>query len=322
MKAAAGKKVDEPSLSAAPFESAITRWRGLTRSFGRATLLAMPKAERAKWIEHPSFSRFRVFSCGYFERASGHRWERDGLAEGILIYCVAGRGVFEFEDKRWAVLPGNVLYCYPLTHHIYAADFDDPWSLYWMHLSGPALNEYIRMAGLSMTKPVIHIGQRAEVIDLFCSLLKLYQPIPTEAEWLATVSCAQHILSHVALASQQGSAMSEHDAGIQAVIAHMETCLNSDLKLTHFAQHAGLSPSYFCKVFKTLTGRSPMDHFNRLKIREACSLLSTQDTTVKEVASRLGFHDPYYFSRLFKKLVGLSPDRFRQAQRGNHKRTR
>jgi len=322
VKLAVEKIAFELDPSSLPFESEITQWRAITRSFGRATFLAIPESERTKWIGHPSLSRFRVFSCGYFEKASGHRWERDGLAEGVLIYCVAGRGLFEFEDKRWAVLPGNVLYCFPLTHHAYAADRDDPWSLYWMHLSGPALNEYIRMTGLSKTNPIIHIGQRAEVINLFSSLFKLYQPIPTEAEWLATVTCAQHILAHVALASQQDPAMSQHEAGIQAVIAHMEACLGSNLKLAHFAEYAGLSPSYLCKVFKMLTGRSPMDHFNRLKIREACSQLSTRDTTVKEVASCLGFHDTYYFSRLFKKFVGLSPDHFRQAQRANYKRTR
>ncbi|MCB0166075.1 MAG: helix-turn-helix transcriptional regulator, partial [Anaerolineae bacterium] len=65
------------------------------------------------------------------------------------------------------------------------------------------------------------------------------------------------------------------------------------------------------RVFKKKTGYAPIDYFIRLKIQKACELLETTDQQVSEIGHSLGYPDIYYFSRLFKKVVGLSPRQYR-----------
>ena len=70
---------------------------------------------------------------------------------------------------------------------------------------------------------------------------------------------------------------------------------------------SGLSIPHFSLLFKLKTGCCPVDFFNRLRIQKACQRLITTDLSVKEVAFSLGYTDPYYFSRSFKKTMGVSP---------------
>uniref|UniRef100_UPI00262A74C7 helix-turn-helix transcriptional regulator n=1 Tax=uncultured Alcanivorax sp. TaxID=191215 RepID=UPI00262A74C7 len=60
------------------------------------------------------------------------------------------------------------------------------------------------------------------------------------------------------------------------------------------------------------TGQTPMQAFQRIKVSHACYLLDITEETVVQIAARLGYDDPYYFSRLFKKQMGVSPQQYRR----------
>lgn len=89
---------------------------------------------------------------------------------------------------------------------------------------------------------------------------------------------------------------------------------NLDKKLTipQMAAYAGYSPSYFYRKFLQETGYAPMDYFIRLKISSACMYLIKTDLKINQVAQLLGYTDAYYFTRIFTKIVGLSPTDFRK----------
>ena len=85
---------------------------------------------------------------------------------------------------------------------------------------------------------------------------------------------------------------------------------------TDLSAMAGLSVSHYSAVFKRQTGYAPMDYFIRLRMHQACQLLDTTELSVKEVADRLGYEDPLYFSRVFKSLHDLSPSEYRTLRKG------
>ena len=64
-------------------------------------------------------------------------------------------------------------------------------------------------------------------------------------------------------------------------------------------------------MFKKRTGYSPLTYFNLLKIRKACELINTTDMKLTQISFKLGFDDQFYFSRLFSKIMGMSPRAYR-----------
>jgi len=81
------------------------------------------------------------------------------------------------------------------------------------------------------------------------------------------------------------------------------------------ARHAGLSVAHFSQLFKRQTGYSPVDYFIHAKIQHACFLLDTTPLSVSDIGLRLGYKDPYYFSRIFRKVMGVSPRAYRISER-------
>ena len=82
------------------------------------------------------------------------------------------------------------------------------------------------------------------------------------------------------------------------------------------ARDANLSSSHLAAVFKKRTGFTVLDFFIRLKIQRACFLLDTTDQSVKAIAADLGFDDPLYFSRCFRRVHDSSPTQYRALRKG------
>ena len=71
-----------------------------------------------------------------------------------------------------------------------------------------------------------------------------------------------------------------------------------------------LSPTYLSRTFKETTGYSVIEFFNKIKIDKAKELIIEGNKKIKEVAQTLGFTDEFYFSRIFKRIEGISPSEF------------
>lgn len=82
-------------------------------------------------------------------------------------------------------------------------------------------------------------------------------------------------------------------------------------KIKRYAEASGVSESNFYLYFKAWANKSPVDYRNEIRINAARSMLTNSDLSISEIAARTGFDDPYYFSRVFKKLTGVSPRAFR-----------
>jgi AraC-like DNA-binding protein len=111
-----------------------------------------------------------------------------------------------------------------------------------------------------------------------------------------------------------GSLTIAHD--LTKSIEFMRANVARSLTLQELSRQAGLSPTRFSALFREQTGSSPVDHHIRLRMQAACHYLDTTALRVKEVAAKLGYDDPYYFSRIFQKTLGCSPLAYRRSVKG------
>jgi transcriptional regulator GlxA family with amidase domain len=98
---------------------------------------------------------------------------------------------------------------------------------------------------------------------------------------------------------------------IHETVLYMQSELHKALTVEDMAKKNNLSASHFSSLFRKATGMSPLDYFIHLKLQKACLLLYSTETKIKKVAGAIGYDDPYYFSRLFKKHMKLSPEQYR-----------
>ena len=102
---------------------------------------------------------------------------------------------------------------------------------------------------------------------------------------------------------------------LNKVRRYMETHYDKDISLETVAAHVGLSPYYFSKRFKQRTGINFVDALTTIRVEKAKQLLRTTDMSLKEICYKVGYRDPNYFSRVFKKAVAITPSQFRRKHR-------
>ena len=100
---------------------------------------------------------------------------------------------------------------------------------------------------------------------------------------------------------------------LKDVLSYIRKNIDKNITLEELAQVSGMSPRYFCRVFKSMTGRTPIEYVNYYRIETASQMLITTGESVTDIALNCGFNDMSYFSKMFKKLKGISPSKFRQA---------
>jgi YesN/AraC family two-component response regulator len=93
---------------------------------------------------------------------------------------------------------------------------------------------------------------------------------------------------------------------VENIIQYMHQNINNRVTLTELAEIVQLSPTYLSRAFKETTGYSVIEFFNKIKIDKAKELIIEGNKRVKEVARALGFTDEFYFSRIFKRIEGIS----------------
>jgi transcriptional regulator GlxA family with amidase domain len=103
----------------------------------------------------------------------------------------------------------------------------------------------------------------------------------------------------------------KHDPLDQS-IDFMKEHIAARCTVEELASRLHMSTSHYTAQFKRKTGMSPMDYFIRMKVQYACQLLSQSDLLIKEVAGKIGYEDPYHFSKIFKKVTGKSPVQYKE----------
>jgi AraC-like DNA-binding protein len=109
-------------------------------------------------------------------------------------------------------------------------------------------------------------------------------------------------------------APASHD--LQGSVTHIIQHCAKPLTRDGLARQAGLSVAHFPLLFQRQTGASPVQFLIQQRMRLACRLLDTTSFTIREIADKVGYEDPYYFSRLFSKTRGHSPREYRKMRKG------
>ena len=115
---------------------------------------------------------------------------------------------------------------------------------------------------------------------------------------------------------QQVAPRRESDAAslAESVRVYLQENYDKQVDFSALAESLAVSAPYLSKLFHEQTGISPMRYLTDLRMRQAKKFLADSSLTVREIAVRVGYPDPFHFSRSFKNAVGISPAQFREEQ--------
>jgi len=254
---------------------------------------------------------------GYYPNADGHRMARLEHRDNLLIYCTAGRGMVEVGSQVLPVVSGDALLLPEGSHHRYRADANNPWSIYWVHFEGTLAAKFIgTVRGGKRFAPVLAVGTHARLIADFETLIDTRKTGYNRRSFVHAANLLRQMLTYLSAVAPVIEAKQRHNMDLEGIHALMEEKLHGQLDLATLASHANLSKYHFSSKYKSLTGHSPIQHFLHLKMERACYLLDVSGISIKDVSLTLGYEDSYYFSRLFKKIIGVAPKQYRNLKRG------
>lgn len=235
------------------------------------------------------------------------------ILDDYSLMCITqGQGMLHtVETGKLSVNTGDVLLLFPGVWHNYRPDESTGWTEYWILFNGVQADRMIEHDVISTNSPVIHIEDNEDIEELFAQLISIACSQPTPPNPVMS-SLVLHILARALAATTIGS--TKKDSEIQRAKYYLEEHVNRDIDFEDLAISLGLSYRHFRRLFKDFTGVSPKHYHNLVRINRAKDLLVEPLMRINEAAARLGFTDPYYFSRLFRKHTGLSPRQWRSTR--------
>jgi AraC-like DNA-binding protein len=264
-----------------------------------------------------------VSTVGYEEILPGEPYPTKGHADGYyfdlkqgrtlneyqLLYNPEGEGIFESAHiPPTRLKAGDMFLLFPGEWHTYHPDPYIGWKSHWIGFKGRNMDDRVKAGFLKPEKPIYHIGYSSVIESLY---RKAYESAVEEAAYSQQLMAGivNHLIGKM-YSLERNIELGKNQTQVNMVAKarlRIRESLESSLTIQEVAEELGVSYSNFRKLFKEYTGLSPATYQQELRLLRAKELLTTTDLSIKEIAYRLNFESPDYFSSKFKAKMGYKP---------------
>ena len=280
----------------------------------------LPEQLLEAYSQDPLIGHLYIRKIGYFPHVKYHYVQKEkGCDYVMLIYCTDGKGWYQIDGNTYEVHQNEYIIIPKDKPYAFGADEAEPWTIYWIHFKGDLCTHF--QPAFPNPKPVLP-GEHSRLQDRLQFFEEIYHAFSMayikEYMIFASLSLYAFLASFICLESYRGvvSQNNERLSFSGKVIHYRQENVQHNLSLTQLAAYFHYSPSHFSMLFQHETGVSPINYFLRLKIQKAFQYLELTNLKLTEISTLLGFEEPAYFSRLFRKIMNISPSQYRQNEIG------
>jgi AraC-like DNA-binding protein len=243
-------------------------------------------------------------------------WESGRILDEFhFVLITDGLGVFESKTAgSTRINDGDGFLLFPGEWHRYKPIKEEGWTEKWIGFSGRIPELVINDIFFSKKDPVIRNCANVHVNNRFDILFQLIEKEPFGFQRLASGVCLQ-LLAELFQAKQNIKEADNQNTLFLKAKNLIHTEINGQINFYKMAEKFDMSYSKFRRDFKNHTGMAPLQYQLLLKIEKSKELLVKTDLKAKEIAFQMGFESDYYFSRIFKQKVGMTPVQFRLKRR-------
>lgn len=258
-----------------------------------------------------------VGSCGTYRLYTHPKlptFRPRGRLDFQLLYVASGKTHFYFEEgKDTVVSAGNMVLYRPKEPQKYVYYGSEQAEVYWVHFTGSNVRNILKSYGITNDMRIIPAGTLLEYSRIFKQMiLELQQCRAGYEELLAMLLRQIFIIINRQLTKERTLKSDYLDTEMELALEYFNTNYNKDLNIEDYAASRGMSVSWFIRTFKQYTSTTPMQYIVTLRITNAQMLLETTNYNVTEIGNFVGYDNPLYFSRIFKKQKGFSPSEYRK----------
>lgn len=256
-----------------------------------------------------------VGSCGTYRLKTRPKlptyWQK-GRKDYQILYVANGKTHFWFDGKEEIVSAGHMVLYKPEEIQKYVYYLEDNPEVFWIHFTGSDVKNILAYHGISLDEHVFYCGVLPDYKALFRKIiqeLKLcrygYEDYIASLfnDILLLVDRQQH---------EQKKATGDVQEQIERAAAYFNENYNTKISIDDYAESLHISTNWFIHNFKQYAGMSPAQYILSLRMVNAQSLLERTTYNIKEISEIVGYENPLYFSRVFKKEIGKSPAQYRK----------
>ena len=256
-----------------------------------------------------------VTSCGTYRLKTVKRlptWRPKGRLDYQLLYIVSGKGHFYFHGEDRVVYAGRMVLIQPRQEQRYEYFGEDKTEVYWVHFTGSDVKNILRSYNIPMDDPIFYSGASSTYSYLFKEMIHELQDCKIGYEDLLAMYLRQIFLLVQRTRQEERPTVSTYiQEEMEFARRYFNEHYNEPISIQEYAESRNMSVCYFQRNFKQIVKHTPMQYLLTIRVNNAASLLETTDYSMAEIAAIVGYEDPLYFSRLFRKIKGVSPRDYR-----------
>lgn len=269
----------------------------------------LPLALVKALAEHPLSRDLFLASAGFYP-GDLRCYDCPPQPYNVIYYCVGGAVTLRIGSTNWEASSGDLLVLPPGQAHTTEASRTTPWTYYWIAFAGEGRHDYTQF--LDISRPVTPLGIHPELIAELEALCALRSSDFTLDTFVVAANRLKALLTRTSLIRSRGAMERKGRIDLNRVRHLMASRMDGSLNLDELARASNLSTYHYTRSFKQLSGLSPVQYYIQLRIQQACHLLTTSSEPIARVASAVGYDDPRYFSRTFRRVVGMTPLAYRR----------
>lgn len=264
-----------------------------------------------------------VCSCGDYRLITKEKhltWRPNGRMDYQLLYVASGKAYFYLHGEERIIPAGHMILYRPEEEQKYIYYGVDKTEMFWVHFTGKDVNLLLEQHGLFLTDQIINCGTSIDYQNLFNDMIRELQMCKSVYEDILELYM-RHLLLMLqrSMENQYPTISSFVQKEIELARAFFIEHYNEEISIEDYSAKRGMSTCWFIRNFKQITGNTPMQYILTIRMNNAQALLEDSEYNVTEISNIVGYDNPLYFSRIFKKQKGISPSEYRKQIRPSHK---
>jgi len=232
----------------------------------------------------------------------------------LMHYILDGSGLFEVGGVTYRLGKGQGFLICPDVVTYYQADRSTPWHYCWIGFNGRQAEAYLKQGGLSASSPVFGYDKDDAIHKL---LLSMIETKPSDKARDIRLSGLLYSMMALIIENSPNTPLSEKrddriERYVNQAVDFIEMHYSEKIAIGEIANFIGLNRNYLCSLFKARMNSSLQQYLIHYRIQKACELMANRELSISDISRSVGYEDPLLFSKIFKKLKGLSPMQYRQ----------